>query len=768
MQSFLKKHPIYRLLPFQISAILLASILDISPYWLFPILLISLFLLFTKYYNYSIPITLMLLVFIQWEIMEKDYSNRINPDQKYKFSSTVKNIKYTQYSQKITLQIIGEKFNVLLSSKEKINVLPGDTLFIESKFELPSKPRNPGEFNYRKYLFQNDIFFIVSNDFNLISIHEAKYSFGRQVYLLREGIRNRLNSLIDKPYSGVIVGLLLGDKSDITYDMRTRFQKIGVVHILAVSGLHVGFILLILTLVANLIRLSKLFKLLLIVLGLVFYMALTGFPPSVVRAGIMAILYVWSGFREKTANGWNILGVTAFIILLFSPSHIFSAGFILSFSAVSGIFYFYSKVNILDKKYDFFHRMQKNQIMKWLISTIFVSLGAQLGTFLPVSLIFKTIPVWAILGNLIIVPIIGISIISGIVMLFISLFSIPIASIFAETTWGSLWFVDWVSYGLEDLPLNIVDLNSFSSLDIIVIFICIIFVMSIDNKKYLLKVSIVVLLCSNYFLWQSIFVTKDTRFTFLDVGQGDACVIESGGKVILIDAGYFGFGKDYGERVILPYLKYRGIKNIDLVVMTHPHADHIGGLVSIIEQIHINVIWDTFNSYPSTLYHSILDSSRTKSIRIQYPQCGEIYKIGELDITMLYPDSVISRQTRNINNASIVLRVDHTKNSFLFTGDAEEEAEQLYQRFSKFLDVDVVKVGHHGSKTSSTQQVVDKTSAQFAIISCGINNKFNHPSEMIVNRWMDSGARVLRTDINGAVIIESDNQNLFLTTMINP
>ena len=249
-------------------------------------------------------------------------------------------------------------------------------------------------------------------------------------------------------------------------------------------------------------------------------------------------------------------------------------------------------------------------------------------------------------------------------------------------------------------------------------------------------------------------------------GLGDAYVIEDGEHTILVDAGYAGFGKDYGKRVVLPYLKHKGIEKIDLMVMTHPHADHIGGLETVLKKITIREIWDTHNDFESSVYDRILKGAEQNKSTIRYPQPGDIYQLGEMKLTILYPDFAIAMSMKNINNSSIVFRLDYKDHSFLFTGDAEIQAERILANLDSLLNVDVLKVGHHGSSTSSIMSMVNHVSPKYAVISVGENNRYGHPSEKIVQRWVDIGAEVFRSDESGAVIIAVDGEGMSINPMI--
>jgi len=659
----------------------------------------------------------------------------------------------------------GEK-HILLQMTDTLAILPGDTLIIRGKLKMPPSPRNPGQFDYGAYLRSQNISAVVDREFSILEIIEGNTGLQRWLFTMRRGIHERLTEAVGFPYAGLASGLLLGEKSGIEPEMNEQFRRLGIIHILAVSGLHVGFVLLVLTVLAKIAMLPRLYRFLFITGGLLFYLGISGGAISVMRAVTMAILYTYGNFREKEILPWSIVGFTAFIFLLIDPSQLYSLSFQLSFGAVGGILFLLAQFKNLTANNERLKSLRRHTSFRWLMDALVVSFGAQLGTFLPIALIFGEIPVWGFAANLVIIPLAGLSVITSLIISLIMPISAQIGNVYGEALWGELFLMDKIALLMNHLPFQLIFFHGWDIFALILLFAGMIMLVTISQNRYKFRAITVCLLLSNYFIWTYNLDTPEMRVTFLDVGQGDACIIEDGERTILVDAGYAGFGKDYGKWVVLPYLKHRGIDNIDLVVMTHPHADHIGGLETVLKNITINKIWDTHNNFESSIYGRILDRAELNNSNIRFPQPGDIYQLGEMKLTVLFPDSLIAGKMENINNASIIFRLDYYKHSFLFTGDAEIQAERLVTNLDNLLQVDVVKVGHHGSSTSSIISMVKHVSPKYAIISLGQNNRYGHPSEKIVQRWMDSGAEVFRTDESGAVIIGVDGKGMSINPMI--
>ncbi|MBT3250969.1 MAG: DNA internalization-related competence protein ComEC/Rec2 [Candidatus Marinimicrobia bacterium] len=747
----------------QIMAILFANHFIIPIFSLIIIIILSVILSTSRYYILTIPVIVVSIISLRCQLVALDYfEDEIEIiDQPL----IVKYVAGTGINQKLTLGLTSLNGDIIFSRKEAgQNFLPGDTLWMSGILIIPDYPTNPGQFNYRQYLLQKGITSIlVKGEINRFS--EGPWSLGRLFTNWRFYAGETINKNVDEPFSGIVKGLIIGDRLDIDDGIKKRFMDIGIVHILAVSGLHVGYIYLILSLTGKILRMPPKAVFIFISIGLIFYMGLTGFTVSVIRAGIMAILYSWGKMREKNINPWNIVIFSAIFVLYLNPYQYDSPGFLLSYGAVSGILFSYSRLVNLICLVPLLKRSRSNKFIRGVIDLVLVTISAQVGTLIPSSVFFHTIPVWGILANLLIVFLSGIAVISGILTVLTNALSSIIPDLFGETAWFTLFIMNHISMFISDLPFRHIYLGEIPLILMSLIFITILLWISSINIKVLKLAIFSTLMILNIFMWKSMIYIDSVKFWFLDVGQGDACVIIDGKNTILIDAGYAGFGKDYGKYAILPFLKSEGINQLDLAVMTHPHADHIGGFRSIMKDIEVKAVWDTRNDYQSSLYDAIKLKCVEDEIPIDYPEPGNIYQIGRIRITILYPNESLSKSVHNINNASIVFRIDVDKDSFLFTGDIEKEGERYLYKLDEIKNVDLIKLGHHGSITSSTEKLCQLVRARFGIVSLGKNNKYGHPSIDVLERWESVDTYLYRTDLRGAVLAETDGKGLRLTAM---
>lgn len=244
----------------------------------------------------------------------------------------------------------------------------------------------------------------------------------------------------------------------------------------------------------------------------------------------------------------------------------------------------------------------------------------------------------------------------------------------------------------------------------------------------------------------------------IDVGQGDCILVKSDDKVMLIDAGERGNGEK-----IIDYLTQQDVKKIDYLVATHPHSDHIGSMPEVLEHFKVkNVIMPKLQKSmtPTTqIYKKLVKAIKASGARVIAAKAGAEYELGQAHLTVVGPCGT----PNSLNNASVVIKADYGDSSFLFTGDAEKEAEQSILQSGADIDVDVLKMGHHGSSTSSSKAFFDKVSPELCLISCGEDNKYGHPHRETLALLKKTGVPYKRTDLNGTVIVGTDGSKISIS-----
>jgi competence protein ComEC len=620
--------------------------------------------------------------------------------------------------------------------------------------------RNPGEFDYYKYLQSKNISGLLyikkSNDFRIVD-NEVNY-FKNTIFNVRKWIAEKIDVLHNKQTAALLKGLLLADRSEIDYETKKSFVNSGVIHVLAVSGLHVGFIVLIFMFLFS--RISIYPRTILTVIGLVLFLFLTNTPASVFRATIMVVVVLLIYLSNRTYNSVNGLAIAALILLLINPTEIFNPGFQLSFSAVLSIIILYP---ILREKIGV-----KNKYFRYLLLFSAVSFSAQIGT-LPFTLIyFQKLSLISLFANLLVIPIIGIIVGLGVLTILFSTFSMMPTLYFASA-----------NMLITDLLMFIVDITgsqqfsylyipNFSLIDgMIFYFFLIIAIYSIIKFSNFYSLSILITLIGfNLFFFlqldnKELLPDGKLSVIIIDIGQGDGILLKfPNGKTALIDAGNATQTFDNGERVIAPLLQRLSIKKIDYGFITHVDSDHYKGFLSLIK-----------NGWIKEIYKPMLDTTLQKDIKLEKIivesniPCNyyskSILDIGNLRFYILNDTTNSGYNSLDMNNRSGVFKIVYGNNSILFTGDAEYPAEQiLINNYGKFLDSDVLKIGHHGSKSSSSQKFIEYVTPNVGLISAGLNNKFGHPVKSILERYRKNSVKLYRTDIEGAIIFTIDEQKI--------
>ncbi|MCK5455611.1 MAG: ComEC/Rec2 family competence protein, partial [Melioribacteraceae bacterium] len=410
----------------------------------------------------------------------------------------------------------------------------------------------------------------------------------------------------------------------------------------------------------------------------------------------------------------------------------------------------------------------QNKSLKYLLLFIAVSFSAQLGT-LPFTLIyFNKLSIISLLANLLVIPMIGLIICLGILSLVVG----------TLWTWGALIFssanmliVDVLFYFVKlfgELNFSHLFIREFSLQDALIyylFFLVFIYSLKIFSNSFAILITAILLIGNSIVYLQlddhELLPPEELSIFMIDIGQGDGILIKfPNNKYGLIDAGNATPTFDNGERVIAPLLKRLGIEKIDYGFISHIDSDHYKGFLYLIA-----------NGFVSKIYKPQLDTSLSKDVKLEkliYENSVDLeyysqksIDFGNARIYVLNDSSDIVYKNFDTNNKSGVFKVAHGDNTFLFVGDAEKRAERLLvKNYGKFLDVDVLKVGHHGSKTSSSKMFLEYVKPEIALISAGLGNHFKHPSKVIIDRFENIDVEIHRTDIEGAIIFQSDGEKL--------
>jgi len=639
-------------------------------------------------------------------------------------------------------------------------LLPGNYISLKGNYFANRAVRNPGEFDYNSQLLKKGIIGFVNcyESENLKIIDNKKYFFQSAIHQVRKNIAATIVELFDKKTAGLLKGLLLADRSEISSQTKTEFINSGVIHVLAVSGLHVGFITIIFLFLFE--RNGIYYKTILTILGLFFFLVLTGSAPSVFRAVIMASVYLLAKLIGRDTNGYNSISIAAFIILMINPDELFNPGFQLSFAAVLSILllnpFFVKWVEALHIQ---------NKLLKYLLMFVGVSLSAQIGTLPFTNYYFGKLSIIAVAANILVIPATALIVGIGIAGIIVSQISTSIASVIAITgNLVSFLMTGFVNYSASQ-SFSFIRINNFSIIDILLYYVF--FISFFVSVRYFKNSIVKTILFALFFCSFIVYASLDNKqllpdgklsVMMIDVGQGDAILIKlPNKKIILIDAGNALKNYDYSERVIVPLLDYLSIDKIDYGIITHMDKDHFAGFIYLIANNKVRSLIKTSaqNSKKEILFDEFVKRNK---VNIQLVN-DTLFKIANTRLYVFKNIDTSKIKNANLNDKSIVLKLVYGSTSFLFTGDAGFIREKLLiRRYGSFLDSDVLKVGHHGSKYCTSIQFVEFVNPEICLISSGALNRFGHPSKEVLNRINNS--KIFRTDVEGAILLQSDGKNI--------
>ncbi|MBD3375746.1 DNA internalization-related competence protein ComEC/Rec2 [candidate division KSB1 bacterium] len=638
----------------------------------------------------------------------------------------------------------------------------GDHLIFKGTFRHPRSARNPGDFDYRSYLLAKNIQGLVTVWDSTLFIREHKDQSGSVI--LRKGIyplRRKMSAFIDDSVGGqegaLVKSLLVASRRDLDESLKSAFARTGVIHVLAVSGLHVGLVLGVILLFLKGIRIPNPYRAVLTVLALGGFAALTGFQPPVCRATLMASLILFGHVMQKKPIVINSLAVAAIILLVINPLQLFQAGFQLSFIAVLGIVLIYPRLQSgLESR---ILNWQERSKTFWpaVISLFLVSLAALIATAPLSAYYFGRLPLFSVVANLFVIPLVGLLIASGYLACVLAAVFYPLGDLVAQTTWLIAHFLLWIVGSFADIPGTELFVRR-PPLGFFLIYATMVASLASPFRSRLQrKLALASLVMIGSVVWlDALGVKKELHVTVMDVGQGDAILLRfPNSRTLLIDCGDVYEDFDYGRDVIAPFLRRQGIDHLDAILITHPHRDHIGGLKGLLQSvscdrlIHSGLVGDS-------LFWPI-----ERSLNSHIVQCGDTLHFDSNCLCLvLHPDSGSVHLARNdaaqMNDASVVLKIIFKQSALLLTGDAESKAELKMIRFDHLLNAQIVKVGHHGSETASSIEFVKHVRAEKALISVAKFNRFGLPDPITIDRWQNHHAEVICTYDTGAIQFYSD------------
>ena len=621
--------------------------------------------------------------------------------------------KIKQYKEKTVIDVKrGKKYRITFY--KQINVNLGDKVLISGKFNTPKSNTVFNTFNYRKYLLSKKII-LVSNEASITIKHKNKNPF----YSFKTSIKNHIEKYKSKAY---LKAFIMGDTSLIEEDIMSNYKMLGINHLFAISGMHVSVFVFLIN------KLLKKYKAkdIIIILFLLLFLFITDYSESLLRCSTFFIISYLNKVLKLNIKNIYLILISAFFLLLINPYLIYSIGFL--FSVIITFFILVSSNLLKDKPY-----FKKLFIM---------SLICFLASVPILSFYFYKINLLTIVFNMIFIPLVSYLIFP---LGLITFFLYPLDNTY-------MFFINLLE-GLSSIFQNINFLSfviAKPNIFVILIYYIILFLSIKRNRKLLIIYFIVLLININikYFI-------RDASVTFLDVGQGDSSVIILPfGKTILIDTGgLYLSGYNISKNKTIPYLNSLGISKINLLILTHGDYDHIGDTINLLNEIKVDEVLfnnDSFNDTENKII-KVLDKKN-----IRYSKNSEYFR----KIKDLY--FLNTKMYDNENDNSTVVYFTYKNFSFLFTGDASKEREEDIMENYNIKDVSFLKVGHHGSKTSTGSSFIKKINPKYSIISVGENNRYGHPNNEALKNLTNS--KIYRTDLDGSIEIKLNKNGYKIRT----
>ena len=691
---------------------------------------------------------------------------------------------------------------------------------------------DPGSFDFRTYLARQNIQLQGSlrNGQLLTIVGHPPLTLFQVFARVRGRFLNSLNELFAmRPDEGALArAMLLGDRSFVERDRAVDFQKTGVYHVLVLAGLHVGALAAFFLWAGRRLHLGLAPRILLTLCALAGYACVVEDRPPIVRAVLMAAVFLSAKLIYRQMDLLNVAAVSALLILAARPSEITDASFLLSFSAVATIGaigipciarssepYRLALAHLSDVTRDVSHaprviqfRLEMRAAAAWISArlprfaapvgpgllvapfraalffweVIFISAILQLGMLPPLAYYFHRVTLAGPLANIPALLLTGLAVPLGFVTLAISPVSHDLARWLAKILGFILslldasvrWFAGWhgASYRIPG-----------PSVAWMAVFVGLAVALSVAIrmrwKAWWPSSAAIALLATAVIIATHPFpprlAAQRLELTVLDVGQGDSLflsfprgstmLIDGGGELSNFYSGGMRSGIDVGEDVVSPYLWSRGLKKIDVVALTHAHEDHLGGLPAIFENFHVGEFW-VGRDIHSPAYRRVLEAALAHGVRVRHLKTGDSFSEDGVTGNILWPDD-LSEGASAKNDDSLVMRLTDGAESLLLAGDIERPSERKILAEDQTVGVNFLKIAHHGSKTSTTDTFLAASHPAFAAISVGRDNIFGHPSPEVTGRLDEAGVRVFRTDRDGAITVSTDGSSLSVSSFLH-
>jgi competence protein ComEC len=695
------------------------------------------------------------------------------------------------------------RLRVSLSGKEP-ELSAGDRISFVGRIRPIRSFQNPGGFDYNRYMAFKGVWATASGQVDTVRVLDNSVPVGLAVWVspARKSVAVRIDGTVSGDAAGILKALLLGDRSGVSDQLRSDFQRAGIGHLLAISGLHVGMVAGVMFFVCwksfghvpVMLRRawSKKAATIPAFMAVLGYGLLAGMSPSTQRAVIMAGVFLAAFLVERPQDTMNSVAVAACLILIVHPPSLFAASFQLSFAAVTAIVLGLSLkpapgtgAPAMGAKPPLFHR---------ICVFMLVSLAAILGT-LPLALFyFNETSLIGLVSNLIFIPVIGFGVVPlGLASVVVCPVSPGIACLGFKLCGMLLTGAFYLVRQAASLPFAAVNTVTPSIIEI-VLYYCLLGSggwLASQGKRpasgrktfgahriasMVLAASVAGFVADGIYWGYQRFWTDRMKITIIDVGHGNASLVEiPGGEVILIDGGGFSDNSvyDVGQRIVAPFLWRKKIRTVQTLILSHPDSDHLNGLIYIAEHFHVTRLVTSGQSADTRGYEKLMAVARTEGIEVpDYGLIDRTWSKNGVVFEILYPapgflDRRDMETWQNENNNSLVVKTAFKEVSFLFPGDIEAAGERaLVGVAGRDLQTRVLISPHHGSRSSSTREFLGNVSPEIIVVSSGFNDRYGVPHPEVNERYNQLGPQVYTTPEHGAVTFITDGDKLWVETVV--
>ncbi len=661
-------------------------------------------------FRYLFKILLVLSLVYIFLFIKFDKKESIYTDLDNEFIGIVTSYKYDNERYTIYLKS-AEELIVYFDVITKLDIKYGDKLQVNGSISKPKNNTIPNLFNYKKYLERKKIYNIVYAD----SVKKISNNENIIYY-----IKNKLIERIDNiPKSKMYIkAFVLGLKDEINKDVLSSYSENGISHLFAISGMHISLFSVVIFFFIKKISYNNYYNYLVVLTFLILYMLILDSPISVVRTIVMFIIFAINKLFNLKISRVDLMILVFIVISLFDPYVIYEISFQFSYVISFFLVVFNKKIN-----------NSKNKKLYMSFICFLVSFPIVIYNFYQVSLI-------SILLNLFMIPFVSIIIFPLSIITLIFPFLDNLLYIFIK-------ILESVSLFINEFDIFKLQLSKPSLILVIIYYILII--LSIYNKKYLFLFILTIIIHKNY-----TYFDNNLNVLYLDVNQGDSTLITYKNNTILIDTGGSYFYDNMSLSRTIPYLKSIGRNKINYLILTHGDYDHMGEAINLVENFKVEKV--IFNCGPyNDLENELIEVLDKK--KIKYYSC-----IKELNIDNNKLHFLQTKEYDNENENSNVIYMELNGYKFIFMGDAGVEKEKDILEKYNVSKIDVLKIGHHGSKTSSDKNFIDEMNPKYSVISVGKNNRYGHPNKEVLNNLNDS--KIYRTDQEGSIMFKIKKDKL--------